>query len=123
MSKNNQPSTSSGHSLIAVGTKITGKIESSENIRIDGSLEGDIECKGKVILGASSNIIGNIDCNDLELMGKMKGNILCNNSVICRSKSKLEGDMKTKILEIEAGAEFTGAIGMVNASAQNQQNQ
>lgn len=112
MSKNNTSTLTSSHNIIAEGTKITGRIDSKESIRLDGSLEGDIDCKGKIIVGASCVITGNVTCQNLELMGTINGNIICSDTVIFRSKSKLEGDLKTNILEIEPGAYFSGSISM-----------
>ena len=102
----------SGHNIIASGTKLTGNINAEEDFRIDGSIEGNIACKGKVIAGVNSSIIGNIECANIELLGKIQGNILCSENIILRANSTLIGDIKTKSIEIEPGAKFDGACAM-----------
>lgn len=112
MSKNNSISGIGAHNVIAAGTKVIGKIESSENFRIDGEIEGDIECKGKIIVGPKSSVKGNIFCDNLELLGCVKGNITCHDTIVFRKESQLLGDLVTQVLEIEQGALFTGNIKM-----------
>lgn len=102
----------SAHNVIAAGTKVIGKIESIENFRIDGNIEGDIDCKGKIIVGQTSKVVGNIICDNIELMGVVNGNIACLGTIVFRNQSKLIGDLKTKVIEIEPGAIFTGTITM-----------
>ena len=113
MSKNNSINSSGAHNVIAAGTKVTGKIESVENFRIDGEIEGDIECKGRIIVGQSSSVQGNIYCDNLELLGSVKGNITCHDTIVFRKDSQLLGDLVTQVIEIEQGAFFTGNIKML----------
>ena len=113
MSKNNSANNSGAHNVIAAGTKVIGKIESVENFRIDGEIEGDIECKGKIIVGQSSTVNGNVFCDNLELLGCVKGNITCQDTIIFRRESQLQGDLVTQVIEIEQGAFFTGNIKML----------
>lgn len=114
MSKNNTISSNGTHNVIAIGTKVTGKIESVENFRIDGEIDGDIECKGKIIVGPTSSVKGNVYCDNLELLGSVKGNITCQDTIVFRKDSQLLGDLVTQVIEIEQGALFTGNIQMRN---------
>ena len=106
MGKNGSGSSSGTHNVIAAGTKLTGQIVAGEDLRIDGTIEGSINCQGKIIIGPSS------DCANLELMGKINGNITCSDNIVLRNMSQLVGDIKTKTIEIEPGASFTGACSM-----------
>ena len=112
MGKNGSWSSSGTHNVIAAGTKLTGQIVAGEDLRIDGTIEGGINCQGKIIIGPSSLVTGDIDCANLELMGKINGNITCSDNIVLRNMSQLVGDIKTKTIEIEPGASFTGACSM-----------
>lgn len=100
------------HNILSSGTRITGDINAEEDIRIDGTIEGNITCKGKIVIGASSSVIGNIESCNIELLGQVRGNIICKEKVVLRASSILFGDIKTSIVEIEPGAQFEGACVM-----------
>ncbi|MDH6355672.1 cytoskeletal protein CcmA (bactofilin family) [Dysgonomonas sp. PH5-45] len=106
------PAPSSMHNVLSAGTVLTGNLVTGDDIRIDGTVEGNIVCSGKVIVGTNGNITGDIECNNLDLMGKVQGNVLCSELIILRSSSRLEGDLKIKIIEIEPGAVFSGTCQM-----------
>lgn len=117
MGKNGSGSPSGSHNVIAAGTKLSGQIMAEEDLRIDGTIEGNVHCKGKVIIGPSSHVVGDIECVILDLMGKITGNITCSETMILRNMCQLVGDIKTKIIEIEPGASFTGSCSMNNVIA------
>jgi len=100
--------------LICQGTKVTGDIDSNRNIRIDGQLKGKLNSTGKVVIGTTGNIEGNIFCQNVEISGSMTGNITVKELVTLKSTSKIHGDIKTDKLAIEPGAVFTGSCEMSN---------
>ena len=105
-----------GHNIIAQGTKIVGTITTNSDIRIDGELEGDLICKGKIVVGQQGNIKGNVDCANAEIMGNVNGKMIVNGTLSLKSTSKIWGQIKTKILSIEPEAQFTGTCEMGNAN-------
>ena len=105
-----------GHNIIAQGTKIVGTITTNSDIRIDGELEGDLVCKGKIVVGQQGNIKGNVDCANAEVMGNINGKIIVNGTLSLKATSKIWGQIKTKILSIEPEAQFTGSCEMGNAN-------
>ncbi len=115
MSKNGSGPSSSSHNVIAAGTKLIGQIIAEEDFRIDGAIEGNINCRGKIVIGPSCVITGDIECVNLEVTGRINGNIVCSDSVILRSTAKMLGDIKTQTIEIEPGANFTGSCSMNTA--------
>lgn len=100
--------------LICQGTKVTGDIESNRNIRIDGQLKGKLNSSGKVVIGNSGIIEGNIFCQNIEISGSMTGNITAKELITLKSTSKIQGDIKTDKIAIEPGAVFTGSCEMSN---------
>ena len=107
-------STGIGHNIIAQGTKIVGSITTNSDIRIDGELEGDLICKGKIVVGQQGNIKGNVDCTNAEVMGNINGKIIVSGTLSLKATSKIWGQIKTKILSIEPEAQFTGSCEMGN---------
>ena len=56
-------------SRISAGTVIKGEIVSPYDIRIDGTFEGKIQSKGRVVIGESAHIKGDIICENIDLWG------------------------------------------------------
>ena len=98
--------------MIGVGTTIEGSISSSENIRFDGNLIGNLNTKGKVFIGQSGKITGEIRCKNCEVEGVIDGKIIVEELLSLRAMSKIFGEIKTGKLAIEPGATFTGKCDM-----------
>jgi cytoskeletal protein CcmA (bactofilin family) len=97
---------------IVEGTSIEGDIRSDSNIRIDGRLKGTIHTKGRLVIGASGSIEGEIICENADIEGVFVGKINVNQLLSLKSTAKLTGDIITSKLAIEPGAMFSGACSM-----------
>ena len=106
--------------LIAIGTRITGDILSDGDIRIDGELTGNIDTKGRLVIGASGKVIGDIKCKSCEIAGKQKGKVFINEQLSLKASSTITGDIVTGKLSIEPGAYFAGTCTMGDDSADNE---
>ena len=100
------------YSVLALGTRIKGTIYSDDDFRIDGFLEGDILCKGKVILGSQSVLTGTVKCSNAEISGILEGGIEARELLSLKGQSHVKGSIKTSTLIIEPGASFNGTCEM-----------
>jgi len=120
MAKFNEPD-NTAINLISIGTDITGDIKSNGDIRIDGSLTGNLSTKGKVVIGATGKVKGEIICKNSEVAGIIEGKITVGQLLNLKASSKIHGDIVTSKLSIEPGAVFSGNCKMsdteVNAGA------
>jgi len=98
--------------MISTGTTIEGSVSSSENIRFDGNLVGNLNTRGKVFIGQSGKVNGEIRCKNCEVEGVVEGKIVVEELLSLRSMAKLYGEIKTGKLAIEPGAVFTGKCDM-----------
>ena len=98
--------------LIGAGTKIKGNIESEGDIRIDGTLLGTIRSKGKVVVGSTGVVEGEIICENADISGTVKIKITVANILLLKPTAKLTGDIITSKLAIESGATFSGSCSM-----------
>ena len=98
--------------LISNGTDIKGDIKSNGDIRIDGSLTGNLSTKGKVVIGPTGKINGEIICKNSEVSGIIEGKIVVGQLLNLKASSKILGDIITGKLAIEPGARFTGNCNM-----------
>lgn len=101
--------------LISNGTEITGDIKSSGDIRIDGTLTGNLNTKGKVVIGPTGKVKGEVICKNSEVSGMIEGKISVGQLLNLKNASKIVGDIFTFKLSIEPGAKFTGNCKMSEA--------
>lgn len=97
---------------IKKGTKIQGNLNSESDVRVDGIIEGNLNVKGKLIIGQTGEITGDIICSICEISGKVKGKLSIDSSLTLKSSSNFTGEMTTKKLIIEPGAVFNGSCKM-----------
>jgi cytoskeletal protein CcmA (bactofilin family) len=102
------------HNALATGTYIKGDIKAEDDFRIDGKFEGNIECVGKVIIGPQAEVVGNIQCQNTDLMGSVTGNITILETASLKASVKFTGEIVAKFVEIETGASFNGTCKMIS---------
>jgi len=102
--------------MIGPGTKIIGDIETNGDIRIDGNIQGNINSKGKIVVGNNGFVKGEIVCSNAEISGTLEGKMTITELLSLKSSSKVNGDIKSGKLSIEPGAIFTGTCAMGNIS-------
>jgi len=114
---------------IVEGTIIKGEITANGDFRIDGKLIGSINSKGKIVVGTSGSIEGEITCKNADFSGYIKAKVIVEQLLSLKASSKLHGDVVTGKLAIEPGASFTGTCNMdsntpgkVNTQPENGQN-
>ena len=98
--------------IISEGTRIKGDVISAGDIRIDGELNGNISTKGKLVVGPSGKITGEVDCNNVEVSGFIKGKVSATELLNMKSTSQIEGDIIAGKLSVEPGSMFTGSCTM-----------
>src|SRR5512145_1504372 len=97
---------------IGVGTEITGDVTTNGDIRFDGVLTGNLKTKGKVVIGETGSVKGEIVCKNSVLEGKVEGRITVTELLTLKATSTLTGDIITRRLAIEPGARFSGNCNM-----------
>ena len=112
MAKYSTESESSAVNLIAQGTDIVGDVSSNGDIRIDGSLKGNISTKGKIVIGESGSIKGEVKCKNSDIEGSVDGKIIVSELLSLKATSSIKGDLVAKKLSIEPGAKFSGNCSM-----------
>jgi cytoskeletal protein CcmA (bactofilin family) len=110
--KNNE--INGNYSSIEKSTIIKGDIVSEGDFRIDGTLNGTIKTKGKVVVGKEGSIKGAISCSNADVEGKIDGNIFVSEALSLRSTSIIDGDLVIGKLIVESGATFNATCSMNN---------
>lgn len=91
---------------------VTGNVSSTIDIRIDGTIKGNLKCKARVVIGENGRIEGDIDCQNAMIEGTVEGNIKCQLLLDVREQANIEGNVECAKLTIEDGAYFNGKCKM-----------
>jgi cytoskeletal protein CcmA (bactofilin family) len=110
-----QSNTGSLYNSLTAGSKIIGTIITDSDIRVDGTIEGDMKCVGKIVVGEKGRVVGTIECQNAEIMGHVEGKIDAKQSLALRATSHVEGEIKTQTLTVEPNAVFNGTCVMGKA--------
>lgn len=105
---------SSPVNIITAGTKIKGDITATGDFRLDGMLEGNIQLNGKLVVGDTGIVKGNIMCQNANIIGTVDGNLSVKELLSLHATARITGDILINKLSIEPGAVFTGRCRMLD---------
>jgi cytoskeletal protein CcmA (bactofilin family) len=97
---------------IVEGTIINGNIVSATDIRLDGQLIGNLQSKGKLVIGPTGNIKGDVICKSADIEGIFEGKIQVQEILNVKSKAHIIGEVVCGKLSVEPGAEFSASCVM-----------
>ena len=97
--------------IIGEGYTFTGEIRGASVIRIEGTVIGDINVEGGVVLGEKGKIEGDVNTRSAIIYGTITGNVKTGQLEIKKS-GLVNGDITTDTLEIELGAQYNGKLDM-----------
>lgn len=101
-------------SRISAGTVIKGEIISPNDIRIDCVFEGKLMVKGKVVVGESATIKGDIICDNADICGKLDGNVFVKDTLGLKDGCVVNGNLNIRRISVELGSTFNGNCKMLN---------
>lgn len=100
--------------IITDGTVIKGDVIASGDFRLDGKLEGNIQLNGKLVVGDSGIVNGNVLCQNANIIGCVNGNISVKELLSLHATARVRGDILINNLSIEPGAMFSGKCRMID---------
>jgi len=94
--------------ILSSGIEIIGSIRFSNDMIIDGKIDGEITSdKGRVTIGENAVIKGDVTAGEVKVYGKVEGKITSQRCEL-KDKSKINGDIKSKVFSMEEGAQLSG---------------
>tara|TARA_R110000751_G_scaffold121392_3_gene221900 strand:- start:1081 stop:1506 length:426 start_codon:yes stop_codon:yes gene_type:complete len=104
--------TTSQQNTIAKGTVITGDIISEGDFRIEGTVQGNIQTPGKVVIGKTGIINGTLKSANADIEGKFTGKLVLSDMLSLKSSAHVEGEVMVGKLAVEPGANFNATCSM-----------
>ena len=100
--------------MITEGTIVNGDIISEGDFRVEGTINGSLKTSGKIVVGKTGLIDGNIDAENADFEGGFTGNLKLNGTLVIRSSAYIEGEEIISKLSVEPGATFNATCSMEN---------
>ena len=97
---------------IVEATQIKGDIFSPADFRLDGELLGNFTSNGKLVIGPSGKVIGDIVCKNADIEGVFNGKITVHELLNIKASATVEGEVVIGKLAVEPGAHFTATCVM-----------
>lgn len=117
--KEKQPNdrTPNSATLISAGTTFQGDVISDNDLRIDGTIHGNIRCSAKIIVGPTGFVDGNIEGQQADITGKVKGNMIVKDLLQLKAEGIIEGNITAGKLQVDPTTTFNGHCQMGAAVA------
>ena len=98
--------------LISAGTTLVGNVQSETDLRIDGTVQGNIACTSKIIVGPNGCVEGDIEGVQADITGRVIGNIAVTDLLQLREKCHVQGNIAAGKLQVDPTALFNGQCQM-----------
>lgn len=103
-----------GATLISAGTTLKGDIQSNSDLRIDGTIIGNVTSSSKIVIGATGTVEGDISGTQADIVGKVSGNVKTKDLLQLRGDCIVNGNVYAGKLQVEPTATFNGQCHMGN---------
>ncbi|MFL5740829.1 MAG: polymer-forming cytoskeletal protein [Flavisolibacter sp.] len=103
---------SNSATLISSGTVLKGDVKSNNDLRIDGTIHGNVSSSAKIVIGPSGFVEGNIEGANADITGKVSGNITVKELLQLREEATVVGNINAVKLQIDPTAVFNGKCQM-----------
>ena len=100
--------------LLSESVIVEGDIQTTGDMRIDGTLVGTVQTGGRLVLGTVSRVTGGVNSPNIDIYGIVEGNVVSSGTVVLRKSSRIKGTITTVTMVVEAGVTFNGESKMVS---------
>lgn len=105
------------NTVIAKDLIVTGKLSGEGVVQIEGTVEGEINLKGYVIITATGKVKGPVEADVIRVAGQVEGDLVSHDHVQLERTGTINGDVTTVSFVIENGGRLNGRTTMVPEQA------
>ena len=110
-----------GLSIIAVGTHITGEVDTNGVVKVEGVVTGCVRAEGQVLIAKGGLVDGDVLTREAIVGGEVRGAIYADERVEVQASSAINGDITTQRIVVQEGGDVNGHIRMANPDALSRQ--
>ena len=104
-------------SIVSAGMKITGDVETSGVLKVDGEINGSVTGARQVLLGRGGTVRGNVAAAEVVVGGHVEGSVAAGDRLELQSTATINGDIETKSIVVLEGARINGLVRMSDTAA------
>jgi cytoskeletal protein CcmA (bactofilin family) len=98
------------NTIIGPGTSVSGDIESGGFTRVDGNIRGDVNARGRVVIGERARMKSNVSGTFVTVGGVIFGNVLASERLIILATGLIMGDVITRRIQADDGCLVHGRV-------------
>lgn len=99
-------------SIIGRGSELTGDLEGSGQLRVEGKVDGTIRMDGEVQVASEGSVEGRIEADEVVAAGSVSGTIAARGAVRLEDGCQVDADVHCPVLELEEGGRLNGRVDM-----------
>ena len=107
--------------ILGSDAECTGNFSAKGSVRLDGKVSGDVTVTGKLIIGATGSVYGNITAASVMIGGEVQGDVNAPEKTELTSTARVFGDISTKVIVIDENAVFQGGVNMNQEASEKRQ--
>ena len=100
----------SSETFLDAGSVLCGELRFAGSVRLEGSVEGQVQAGKTVIVGEGAQVDATIEAETLEVYGTVVGDIRVTRQTVLHKTAHVEGEIQTAGIVVEEGARFKGCI-------------
>lgn len=104
-------------SIVSAGMKITGDVETSGVLKVDGEINGSVTGARQVLLGRGGAVRGNIVAGEVVIGGHVEGSVAATERLELQASATVSGDIETRSIIVLEGARINGLVRMTETAA------
>ena len=98
----------SSNCVVSAGAVIEGKFSSKDSLRLDGQVNGEVDCKSRLVMGQTGKVVGSVKAIEAEILGTIEGDLIIAGALNLRSSAKIKGNISAKTMSVDEGAVYNG---------------
>jgi cytoskeletal protein CcmA (bactofilin family) len=107
----------SAESVIDQHSSFDGRFETNHDLRVEGSISGEVVCRGRFTVEREANARARIEASDAHIKGRLDGDIVCSGQLVIASTAAVTGTIKAGTLVVEEGASLSGSVEAAKTTA------
>jgi cytoskeletal protein CcmA (bactofilin family) len=110
MARASSSTSHAGSAVLGKGASIRGRIAGEGDLRVDGTISGDVALKGDLIVSDGAEVVADVQARAVVVEGAIEGDISATSSVAIRASARVSGAISGTSISIEEGANVSGRI-------------
>lgn len=109
------PKQQKNKSVIGGNIKFRGELIGTEDIHIEGTVEGTIIMEGhNLTIGTQGTIDANVHANNITINGSLTGDVLADELISIRESAQVKGNLIAPRIQLDDGGKFRGSMDMID---------